>query len=187
MTVEVTTNLLSEISPRQMGFLKKLASRVIRYTLRREGVDSRKVQVSVLFTCDDFIASLNKRYRDEEGPTDVLAFPMNEGEDSEDIDPDIDPYVEPDVEPDIEPGVAPDVEPGVEPVGPSMPLMLGDIVISLDTASRQAESQGKPLRQELALLLVHGTLHLLGYDHDDPQKEAIMWAKQDAILKALNI
>jgi probable rRNA maturation factor len=39
----------------------------------------------------------------------------------------------------------------------------------------------------LALLSVHGTLHLLGYDHDDPQKEAIMWAKQDAILKALNI
>ncbi|HHT84325.1 MAG: rRNA maturation RNase YbeY [Bacillota bacterium] len=159
MTVEVTTNLESEISPRQMDFLARLASRVIRYTLRREGVDLATIQVSVLFTCDDFIASLNKRYRDEEGPTDVLAFAMDDGEDSQDL------------------------EPGESP----MPHMLGDIVISLDTAARQADAHGRPLRQEIALLLVHGTLHLLGYDHDDPQKEAIMWAKQDAILKALNI
>ncbi len=157
MTVEVTTNLESGIGLRQKDFLTKLASRVVRFTLRREGVDLSNVQVSVLFTGDDFIASLNKRYRDEDGSTDVLAFPMSDDED--------------------------DIEPEESP----MPYMLGDIVISLDTAARQAESQGRPLRQELALLLVHGTLHLLGYDHDDPQEEAIMWAKQDAILKALNI
>lgn len=157
MTVEVTTNLESGIGLRQKDFLTKLASRVVRFTLRREGVDLSNVQVSVLFTGDDFIASLNKRYRDEDGSTDVLAFPMSDEED--------------------------DIEPEESP----MPYMLGDIVISLDTAARQAESQGRPLRQELALLLVHGTLHLLGYDHDDPQEEAIMWAKQDAILKALNI
>jgi probable rRNA maturation factor len=157
MTVEVTTNLESGIGLRQKDFLTKLASRVVRFTLRREGVDLSNVQVSVLFTGDDFIASLNKRYRDEDGSTDVLAFPMSDDED--------------------------DIEPEESP----MPYMLGDIVISLDTAARQAESQGRPLRQELALLLVHGTLHLLGYDHDDPQEEAIMWAKQDAILKVLNI
>jgi probable rRNA maturation factor len=157
MTVEVTTNLESGIGLRQKDFLTKLASRVVRFTLRREGVDLSNVQVSVLFTGDDFIASLNKRYRDEDGSTDVLAFPMSDEED--------------------------DIEPEESP----MPYMLGDIVISLDTAARQAESQGRPLRQELALLLVHGTLHLLGYDHDDPQEEAIMWAKQDAILKVLNI
>ena len=157
MTVEVTTNLLSEISPRQMGFLKKLASRVIRYTLRREGVDSRKVQVSVLFTCDDFIASLNKRYRDEDGSTDVLAFPMSDDED--------------------------DIEPEESP----MPYMLGDIVISLDTAARQAESQGRPLRQELALLLVHGTLHLLGYDHMTEEDKKIMRQREEELLAAVGL
>lgn len=158
----MTTNLGAEISRTQMGFLRSLATRVIRYTLKRERVDVRKVHVSVLFTGDEFIATLNKRYRAVEGPTDVLAFALSEGEDVEDAD-------------------------GIEPDGLLMPKMLGDIVISLDTAARQAEAQGKPLRHELALLLVHGTLHLLGYDHDDPQKEAVMWAKQNAILKALNI
>lgn len=170
MTVEVAINIESGIGLRQKQFLSRLASRVVRYTLRREGVDLRDVQVSVLFTSDDFIASLNKRYRDEDAPTDVLAFPMSG--DEEDVEG---------TEVEYDTG-----DDGGEDLTP-MPRVLGDIVISLDTAARQAESHGRPLRQELALLLIHGTLHLLGYDHDEPQKEAVMWEKQDAILKALNI
>ncbi|MEX0974820.1 MAG: rRNA maturation RNase YbeY, partial [Bacillota bacterium] len=67
-----------------------------------------------------------------------------------------------------------------------IPDMLGDVVVSLETAGRQAAEAGKSLEQEVALLLVHGTLHLLGYDHETPEKEAVMWKRQDAALKAIN-
>jgi len=68
---------------------------------------------------------------------------------------------------------------------PGVPDILGDIVISLETASRQAGGAGKTAMQEVALLLVHGTLHLLGYDHETPEKEAVMWKRQDEALKAI--
>ncbi|HHY18193.1 MAG TPA: rRNA maturation RNase YbeY [Firmicutes bacterium] len=158
MSIEIDVLLESEIGKRQREFLVSTARDVVRFTLKKEGRDVQNSEVSVLFTGDDFIADLNKQYRDENGPTDVLSFPMLEF-DSE-----------------------------IEEINiPGLPDMLGDIVISLETASRHADAHEKTLRQELALLLVHGTLHLLGYDHDEPQKEAVMWARQDEILKALNI
>jgi probable rRNA maturation factor len=158
LSIEIDVLLESEIGKRQREFLVSTARDVVRFTLKKEGRDVQNSEVSVLFTGDDFIADLNKQYRDENGPTDVLSFPMLEF-DSE-----------------------------IEEINiPGLPDMLGDIVISLETASRHADAHEKTLRQELALLLVHGTLHLLGYDHDEPQKEAVMWARQDEILKALNI
>ena len=62
---------------------------------------------------------------------------------------------------------------------------LGDIIIALPFTRRQAEGLGRPLAAELRLLAVHGTLHLLGYDHAEPAEEAAMWARQDAILARL--
>jgi len=62
---------------------------------------------------------------------------------------------------------------------------LGDIIISLQTAERQASEAGHPLEKELALLAVHGCLHLLGYDHADEAERARMWQVQDQILKQL--
>ena len=59
---------------------------------------------------------------------------------------------------------------------------MGEIVISYPQAKRQAREARKPLKAELALLVVHGVLHLLGYDHAEPQEEKIMWAKQDRVL-----
>lgn len=59
---------------------------------------------------------------------------------------------------------------------------LGDIAISLETAAKQAAERNKSLRDELLLLTVHGVLHLMGYDHADPQGEAEMWALQAKIL-----
>jgi probable rRNA maturation factor len=67
-----------------------------------------------------------------------------------------------------------------------MDAYLGDIIIALPYTQRQAERIGKPLRDELRLLAIHGTLHLLGYDHAAPDEEAAMWAKQDAILASLS-
>ncbi len=60
---------------------------------------------------------------------------------------------------------------------------LGDVVISLETAERQAKEQGHPTAHELALLIVHGCLHLLGYDHATPEEQARMWSLQADIVQ----
>ncbi len=70
---------------------------------------------------------------------------------------------------------------------PEMAAYLGDIIIALPFTQRQAAALGRPLRDELRLLAVHGTLHLLGYDHAEPEEETAMWARQDAILAALPV
>lgn len=64
---------------------------------------------------------------------------------------------------------------------------LGDILISVPTAARQAEAGGHPLEDEIRLLLVHGILHLLGHDHTTPEDKAAMWQIQESILKSLEI
>lgn len=66
------------------------------------------------------------------------------------------------------------------------PNLLGDVVISLETASKQAEEFGHSLQNEVERLLVHGILHLLGYDHETPEEEKLMKAKEDAALDAVN-
>lgn len=68
-----------------------------------------------------------------------------------------------------------------------LPPYLGDVIISLPAARRQAEERGRPLRDELALLIVHGCLHLLGYDHAEPEDQQAMWARQADILRRLGV
>lgn len=68
---------------------------------------------------------------------------------------------------------------------PEMSGYLGDIVIAYPYTQRQAAELGRSLADELRLLAVHGTLHLLGYDHGTPAEEAVMWTQQDAILARL--
>jgi rRNA maturation RNase YbeY len=65
--------------------------------------------------------------------------------------------------------------------------LLGDVVISAEAAERQAREDGRDLRDELAHLLVHGILHLVGYDHGTTQERQRMWRKQRAILAACGI
>ena len=64
--------------------------------------------------------------------------------------------------------------------------LLGDVVISVETAQRQAAEHAKSLESEMDMLLVHGLLHLLGYDHAEPDEERAMFAKQDEFLKGLD-
>jgi probable rRNA maturation factor len=64
-------------------------------------------------------------------------------------------------------------------------IYLGDIIIALPQTKRQAETAAKTLQQEISLLVVHGTLHLLGYDHADNESQKTMWERQDAILSHL--
>ncbi|HIP95981.1 MAG TPA: rRNA maturation RNase YbeY [Anaerolineae bacterium] len=68
---------------------------------------------------------------------------------------------------------------------PDAPIMLGDVVIACPRAQEQAAEAGHPLDAEIQLLVVHGVLHLLGYDHAQPEEKAVMWARQDEILRTL--
>lgn len=68
---------------------------------------------------------------------------------------------------------------------PEMAGYLGDVIVSYPRAVAQAEDEGQTVEAELNLLIVHGVLHLLGYDHADEQQRAAMWARQEAILADL--
>lgn len=65
--------------------------------------------------------------------------------------------------------------------------ILGDVVVAVPTAKRQAEERGHDFEAELALLIIHGLLHLLGEDHDTPQRKAAMWSRQEAVLAGLGL
>jgi probable rRNA maturation factor len=67
------------------------------------------------------------------------------------------------------------------------PEYLGDIVISMERCAEQANAAGHDIEVELALLVVHGTLHLLGFDHDTPARKARMWAAQTRALQSLGV
>ena len=111
--------------------------------------------VSILLTDDEAVRTLNRQFLGIDEPTDVLSFPDDGGED--------DPFPETS-------GEAP---------------YLGDIAISLPTATRQAQEFGHSLDAEVAHLLVHGLLHLRGYDHvDAPEDEAKMRAREEHYLGA---
>lgn len=116
------------------------------------------VEVAVIFVDDAEIAALNEEHRGLAKPTDVLSFPQLEGQEI----------------------AGPPAEAG-------KPLLLGDIVISLERALAQAEEYGHSFAREVGFLAAHGTLHLLGYDHDTPEKEAAMHARAEAVLGALGL
>ena len=108
-----------------------------------------EAEVGCLLVTDHRIRALNRRYRGEDHPTDVLAFPQGEGSGP-----------------------------------PGHPGLLGDVVISVETAARQAARAGHSLEREAALLLVHGILHLLGHDHATAAERRQMWALQRRLLRA---
>ena len=110
-------------------------------------------ELSISVVDEDTMAQLNGQWMDKDGPTDVLAFPMDE----------------------LRPGkVNEEPEEGV----------LGDLVLCPAVAERQAETAGHSTQAELDLLTVHGILHLLGYDHAEPEEHAVMFGLQGEILEA---
>jgi probable rRNA maturation factor len=132
--------------------------------LRDEGVRG-EMEVSILYVDEPTIADLNSRFLGKEGPTDVLAFPIDE-------------------EP-VEGGRSPDsggTGPGFNPSPEEAPTLLGDVVICPAVAHRNAPEHAGTYDDELALLLVHGLLHLLGMDHDDPDEAEVMEGKERALL-----
>ncbi len=140
--------------PTDVGFVLKSAVRTaVSATLKHEEF-FRDAEVSVTFTDDAYIRTLNAEYRKKDAATDVLSFPIYEkGE----------PYTTPDT-----------------------PVLLGDIVISLERAKEQGEKIGNTLEEEVSFLTVHSTLHLLGYDHETSQEdEDEMFARQKKIVEEI--
>jgi probable rRNA maturation factor len=132
--------------------------------LARHVLDQMRVhplaELSVLLVDTDAMASLHQRWMGEDGPTDVLAFPMDElGV----------PH----------PGGG-QAEHGTD--DEAAETLLGDVVLCPQVAVRQAEKAGHGVAQELALLCTHGILHLLGYDHAEPDEHAKMFGLQDRLL-----
>ena len=123
--------------------------------LARFVLDALKVhpqaELSVLAVDVATMSSLHEQWMDEEGPTDVLSFPMDE----------------------LRPGR--DGEP--TPAG-----LLGDVVLCPEVAAQQARTAGHSTAEELLLLTTHGILHLLGYDHAEPEEEKEMFALQRRLL-----
>jgi probable rRNA maturation factor len=123
-------------------------------------------ELSVLFVGEETITDLNERFLEGDGPTDVLAFPLDD-------------------EP--PPGGRHPDEGGRGPGKPSEddepPLVLGDVLVCPAVAQRQAEEGGHPLDDELALLVVHGVLHLLDYDHAEMDDAARMRRREHELLE----
>src|SRR5215207_11175167 len=125
---------------------------VARFALSAMRVDPL-AELSVLLVDSAAMAELHERWMDLPGPTDVMAFPMDE----------MDGARRPDA-----------VDPG--------PTLLGDVVLCPAFARDQARKAGHSLLDELQLLTVHGVLHLLGYDHAEPDEEREMFGLQNRIL-----
>ncbi len=116
-------------------------------------LELERAELSVLLTNDREIHALNLEHREKDRPTDVLAFPLEEGE-------------------------------GVVGAGDGVRL-LGDVVISLDTAARQARGRQRELLPEVRFLLAHGLLHLLGYDHGTAPEKRAMDAMTRRLVRAV--
>ena len=125
-------------------------------TLRAQAV--ARGEVTVVITDDATVHELNRHYRGVDAPTDVLSFAAQE-------------------EADVAPTLALPPE-----LADAAAAYLGDVLIALPYTRRQAAQYGNSLDAELRLLAVHGTLHLLGFDHATAAEEAAMWAAQDAVL-----
>jgi probable rRNA maturation factor len=135
-----------------------------REALLAEGVRG-DAELSLIFVDETTIAELNVRFMDTPGPTDVLAFPID------------DPVVAgrwPDA------GTAgPDRE---DPEPDDLPLLLGDVVVCPAIAARQAPDHAGSYDDEIALLVVHGVLHVLGHDHAEPEETTAMRSRERDLL-----
>ena len=125
--------------------------------------DGEPMNISLVIADDETVHDLNQKYRGLDETTDVLAFPLWESREDEGHS--------------AEKFLLPTEE----------MITYGEIVISYPQAARQAKQARKLLRSEVSLLIVHGVLHLLGYDHTDREEESHMWAKQNEILAKVSL
>ena len=132
---------------------QKISLKKIRQTVQviLDALDCPDSELSILIVDDPQIEELNQQYLNRNRPTNVIAFPMREGEFSE-----------------------------------LSAHLLGDVVISIDTAAREAQNAAMTMERRFIELLVHGILHLLGYDHETDKEQArIMEAKSRELMELI--
>jgi probable rRNA maturation factor len=139
--------------------LDDLARRACAATLVHLGHDPSRYGIAVLGADDTRVAALNGQFRERPAPTNVLSFPSAER-------------------------AAP--APGDSPTAPE-PGELGDIALAFETCRAEASANGRPFEDHVAHLLVHATLHLLGYRHDTDAEAGLMEATEIAILADLEL
>lgn len=145
--------------------LPALAERAGRAALAGLDLPAAGFQIS-LMGCDDArIAVLNADFRGKPQPTNVLSWPSEERGAE----------------------VAGEAPLRPEPGTPDDPSSLGDIAMAWETCAREAEEQGKPMADHVTHLIVHGVLHLLGYDHVEEEDAAVMEALEVRILASLGV
>lgn len=137
--------------------IQQLVTDLLHHAAKEEGLRG-EVEVSVTFMTDEDIQQVNKSYRGIDAATDVISFALEEMGEGE-----------------------------VEIIVEGMPTILGDILIAVPTAERQAEEYGHSLKREVGFLALHGLLHLLGYDHMNKQDEKKMFGRQEEILQSFGL
>ncbi|AIS59869.1 rRNA maturation RNase YbeY [Listeria ivanovii] len=140
---------------------KKLVENILQFAADYLKMD-QGTELSLTFTTNEGIREINRDYRNKDQATDVISFALEElGEGETEID-----WADFDLE---------------------TPKMLGDIIISTEKAEEQAKEYGHTKARELGFLAVHGLLHLLGYDHMEPDEEKIMFGLQKEVLDAYGL
>lgn len=129
-----------------------LIDRLLLFTAQYEEIPDN-AELSVSFVNNEEIRTINREYRNKDQSTDVISFALEE-----------------------------ETEDEMKIIGDDIPIVLGDIIISVDKAKEQSKEYEHSLQREMGFLAVHGLLHLLGYDHMTPEDEKIMFQKQDDIL-----
>jgi probable rRNA maturation factor len=160
MKVVIQSKLKKKYLP--LKSIKNLLTNVVETALRIENIGYPSL-VSVLLVENEEIQRINREYRNKDCVTDVLSFPMLEMQDGK--------FTEKPDEMDME----------------DERLFLGDIVVSVPKAIEQAKEYGHGNERELAFLTLHGLMHLLGYDHEDPASSEIMEKKQELILSEIGL
>lgn len=153
-----------EMEPDQQTAMEALFEQVIDATLQAEQVDT-PVEISMSVVSEETIRETNAQFRHIDRVTDVLSFPLLE-------------YAELSPAEEIQQG---DVDPDTGEV------CLGDVMICYQRALQQAEEYGHSIEREMGFLTVHSMLHLLGYDHMEPEEEKVMFDKQKAILEGIGL
>ena len=156
-------NIVDKAFPKNM---EKLINKLLKTAIKYSGFRIKKSQVSISFVNSDEIKRLNKKFRNIDSKTDVLSFPNLQ----------------------LTPGVKiskKDYSLDIDPKTKN--LVLGDIVICEEVAKNNAEEYGHSYERELCYLIIHGFLHLLGYDHIKDDDKIIMRAYEEAVLRKYNI
>lgn len=135
-----------------------LIKTVVKTVLKEEGI-VQDLEVYITLTHNDNIQKINAEHRNIDKPTDVLSFPMFER----------------------------DEIPNLKENNEAIETMLGDIIVSVEKVREQAEEYGHSFKRELAYLVTHGMLHLLGYDHMIEEEKVVMRKREEEILAILDI